>query len=79
MKLVYVVAVTAIDTSGIDTIYELGKIVQKKSMRLAMVNPVGTVIEKLHKSKTVDCLSSTNGLYISIGEAILDITTYWKV
>ncbi|KAK9706046.1 hypothetical protein RND81_07G101200 [Saponaria officinalis] len=71
-------AVTAIDTSGIDTLYELGKIIRKKSLQVALVNPVGSVIEKLHKSKVLDSISSSNGLYMSISEAILDISTLWK-
>ncbi|KAL9242376.1 hypothetical protein vseg_016383 [Gypsophila vaccaria] len=71
-------AVTAIDTSGIDTLYELGKIIQKKSLQVALVNPVGSVIEKLHKSKVLDSITSSNGLYMSTSEAILDITTSWK-
>lgn len=71
-------AVTAIDTSGIDTIYELGKTLQKRSLQLALVNPVGSVTEKLHKSKALDLFSSNKGLYMSVGEAILDITAAWK-
>ncbi|KAH9613611.1 hypothetical protein KSS87_008849 [Heliosperma pusillum] len=71
-------AVTAIDTSGLDTLYELGKITRKRSFQLALVNPVGSVIEKLHKSKVLDSFSASNGVYMSIGEAILDITTSWK-
>ncbi|KAL9242375.1 hypothetical protein vseg_016382 [Gypsophila vaccaria] len=67
-------AVTAIDTSGIVTICELAKIAQNKSLQLALVNPVASVVEKLDKSKALDQFSSTNGLYLTIGEAILDIT-----
>lgn len=72
-------AVTAIDTSGIDTINELGKSIQKRSLELALVNPVGSVMEKLHKSKVLDLFGSNNGVYMSVGEAILDMTTSKKV
>ncbi|XP_057545613.1 probable sulfate transporter 3.4 [Amaranthus tricolor] len=71
-------AVTAIDTSGIDAIFELGKRIQKKSLQLALVNPVGSVMEKLHKSKVVDIFGSDNGVYMSVGEAILDMSASRK-
>lgn len=70
---------TAIDTSGIDTIQELGKIIQKRSLQVALVNPVGSVMEKLHKSKVLELFGSNNGVYMSVGEAILDLTTSRKV
>lgn len=72
-------AVTAIDTTGIDTIRELVKSIQKRSLQLALVNPVGSVMEKLHKSKVLDLFGSNNGVYMSAGEAILDMTTARKV
>ncbi|XP_021741553.1 probable sulfate transporter 3.4 [Chenopodium quinoa] len=72
-------AVTAIDTSGIDTIQELGKIIQKRSLQLTLVNPVGSVMEKLHKSKVLELFGSNNGVYMSVGEAILDLTASRKV
>ncbi|KAK9706045.1 hypothetical protein RND81_07G101100 [Saponaria officinalis] len=71
-------AVTAIDTSGIVTICELAKIIRTKSVQLALVNPVASVVEKLNKSKALDQFSSNNGLYMTIGEAILDIKASWK-
>ncbi|XP_021723677.1 probable sulfate transporter 3.4 [Chenopodium quinoa] len=72
-------AVTAIDTSGIDTIQELGKIIRKRSLQLTLVNPVGSVMEKLHKSKVLELFGSNNGVYMSVGEAILDLTASRKV
>lgn len=72
-------AATAIDTSGIETIYELGKALQKRSLQLVLVNPVGSVTEKLHKSEALDLFNSDyKGLYMTVGEAILDITASWK-
>lgn len=70
-------AVTAIDTSGIDTIRELNNALNKRSLQLVLVNPVGDVIEKLHNSKVLDVFRS-NGLYLTVGEAIADISTTWK-
>lgn len=43
------------------------------------MNPVGSVMEKLHKSKVLDLFGSNNGVYMSVGEAILDMTTSKKV
>ncbi|XP_059637929.1 probable sulfate transporter 3.4 [Cornus florida] len=70
-------AVTAIDTSGIDSIYELNKTLDKRSLQLVLVNPVGDVMEKLHSSKVIDLFNS-NGLYLTVGEAIADISSSWK-
>ncbi|KAF8400769.1 hypothetical protein HHK36_014069 [Tetracentron sinense] len=70
-------AVTAIDTSGIDTISELRKTLAKRSLQLVLVNPVGNVMEKLHRSKILESFRS-NGLYLTVGEAIADISSLWK-
>ncbi|XAR53313.1 hypothetical protein NMG60_11021832 [Bertholletia excelsa] len=70
-------AVTAIDTSGIDTIYELNKALDKRSIQLVLVNPVGDVMEKLNNSKILD-LFRLNGLYLTVGEAVADISSSWK-
>ncbi|KAL2929252.1 putative sulfate transporter 3.4 [Bienertia sinuspersici] len=58
------------DTSGIDTVSELGKSIQKRSIQVVLVNPVGSVMEKLHKSKALELFGSNNGVYMSVGEAI---------
>ncbi|KAF8389000.1 hypothetical protein HHK36_025685 [Tetracentron sinense] len=70
-------AVTAIDTSGIDAIHELRKTLIKRSLQLVLVNPVGSVMEKLHQSKILESFGS-NGLYLTVGEAIADISSLWK-
>ncbi|KAH9800530.1 putative sulfate transporter 3.4 [Citrus sinensis] len=70
-------AVTAIDTSGIDAISELKKNMDKRSLQLALVNLVGTVMEKLHQSKTLDSFRS-KGLYLTVGEAVDDLSSSWK-
>ncbi|XP_038710089.1 probable sulfate transporter 3.4 isoform X2 [Tripterygium wilfordii] len=66
--------VTAIDTSGIDAISELQRRLSRRSLKLVLVNPVGTVTEKLHHSKILDLFQS-NGLYLTVGEAVGDISS----
>ncbi|XP_022891378.1 probable sulfate transporter 3.4 [Olea europaea var. sylvestris] len=70
-------AVTAIDTSGIDTISELRKMLEKRSLKLVLVNPIGSVMEKLHQSNILDSFKS-EGLYLTVGEAVADISSSWK-
>ncbi|KAF7814295.1 putative sulfate transporter 3.4 [Senna tora] len=70
-------AVTAIDTSGIDTLCELRKTLEKRSFQLVLTNPVGNVMEKLHQSKILDSFGM-KGLYLTVGEAVADISMSWK-
>ncbi|XP_057504848.1 probable sulfate transporter 3.4 [Actinidia eriantha] len=70
-------AVTAIDTSGIDTIRELRKMLEKRSLQFVLANPVGTVTEKLQQSNVLESFG-LNGLYLTVGEAVADISSPWK-
>ncbi|XP_050383783.1 probable sulfate transporter 3.4 [Argentina anserina] len=70
-------AVTAIDTSGIDTLSELRKMLEKRLLQLVLANPVGSVMEKLQQSKTLESFGS-NGVYLTVGEAVADISSLWK-
>ncbi|KAF5726896.1 hypothetical protein HS088_TW22G00581 [Tripterygium wilfordii] len=70
-------AVTAIDTSGIEMVCELQKMMSKRSLQIVLANPAGSVMEKLQKSKILESFES-NGLYITVGEAVADITSSWK-
>ncbi|KAG6665300.1 probable sulfate transporter 3.4 [Carya illinoinensis] len=70
-------AVTAIDTSGIDTICEIRKMLEQKSLKLVLANPVGSVTEKLDKSEILETFR-LNGLYLSVGEAVAYISSLWK-
>ncbi|KAH7866853.1 hypothetical protein Vadar_025826 [Vaccinium darrowii] len=70
-------AVTAIDTSGIDTICELRKMLEKRSLQFVLANPVGNVMEKLHQSNALESFG-LNGLYLTVGEAVADISSPWK-
>ncbi|XP_073140184.1 probable sulfate transporter 3.4 [Henckelia pumila] len=70
-------AVTAIDTSGIDMINELQKMLDKRSLKLVLANPVGSVVEKLHQSNVLTSFEM-EGLYLTVGEAVVDISSSWK-
>ncbi|KAL5574673.1 hypothetical protein UlMin_018098 [Ulmus minor] len=70
-------AVTAIDTSGIDTICELRKMLDKRSLELVLANPGGTVMEKLQESKVLESFG-VSGVYLSVGEAVADISSLYK-
>ncbi|CAN6886457.1 unnamed protein product [Brassica oleracea] len=70
-------AVSSIDTSGIEAVFELRRRLEKQSLQLVLVNPVGSVMEKLHKSKIIESLG-LSGLYLTVGEAVSDLSSTWK-
>ncbi|XP_020535238.1 probable sulfate transporter 3.4 isoform X2 [Jatropha curcas] len=70
-------AVTAIDTTGIELLSELRKMLEKRSLQLVLANPVGSVIEKLQKSGKLDSFG-LNGVYLTVGEAVDDLSALWK-
>ncbi|KAJ6711603.1 SLC26A/SULP TRANSPORTER-RELATED [Salix purpurea] len=70
-------AVTAIDTSGIDFLCGLRKMLEERSLQLVLANPVGSVMEKLHQSEMLDSFG-LNGIYLAVGEAVADISALWK-
>ncbi|KAJ3683617.1 hypothetical protein LUZ60_013844 [Juncus effusus] len=62
-------AVTAIDTCGLDTLMELKKILNKRSLELVLANPILNVTEKLYKSEAWENFGSDN-LYMTVAEAV---------
>ncbi|XP_043702589.1 probable sulfate transporter 3.4 [Telopea speciosissima] len=66
-------AVTAIDTSGIEAISELKKMLEKRSIKLVLANPVIEVMEKLHRSTILESFGM-DGLYLTVGEAVAAIS-----
>ncbi|CAI9095592.1 OLC1v1031580C1 [Oldenlandia corymbosa var. corymbosa] len=70
-------AVTAIDTSGIDMVCELRKALEKRSLKLVLINPVSSVMEKLQHSKILEGFG-LEGLYLTVGEAVAEISSSWK-
>ncbi|KAE9467817.1 hypothetical protein C3L33_00282, partial [Rhododendron williamsianum] len=51
---------------------------QERILRwFVLANPVGNVMEKLHQSNALESFG-LNGLYLSVGEAVADISSPWK-
>ncbi|KAJ0929414.1 putative SLC26A/SulP transporter, STAS domain superfamily [Helianthus annuus] len=46
-------------------------------LSLVLANPTGSVMEKLHRSNSLEAFGS-NGLYLTVGEAVADIKLSWK-
>lgn len=46
-------------------------------IQLVLANPVGSVMEKLQKSEVLESFG-LNGLYLTVGEAVADISSLWK-
>jgi len=46
-------------------------------VQLVLTNPVGNVMEKLHQSNILDSFG-LKGVYLSVGEAVADISSSWK-
>nr|GEW85537.1 probable sulfate transporter 3.4 [Tanacetum cinerariifolium] len=70
-------AVTGIDTSGLGMVKELKKILEKRSLQLVLSNPGGIVMEKLHQSNILE-LFGLDGVYLTVDEAVADISSAWK-
>ncbi|KAL3633030.1 putative sulfate transporter 3.4 [Castilleja foliolosa] len=70
-------SVTAIDTSGLDTISEIRKVLERRSLKLVLANPVASVMEKLHQSNILESFG-LEGVYLTVGEAVDDISSSWK-
>ncbi|CAN0858541.1 Probable sulfate transporter 3.4 [Linum grandiflorum] len=70
-------AVTAIDTSGIEFVTELRKTLEKRSLQLVLANPVGSVMEKLHQAQVLE-MFGINGMYLTVADAVSDISSLWK-
>ncbi|XP_009408945.2 probable sulfate transporter 3.4 [Musa acuminata AAA Group] len=62
-------AVTAIDISGLETLAELKKTLDKRSIDLVLANPVLEVAQKLSQLGTWDLFGSER-IYMTVGEAI---------
>ncbi|WOH13313.1 hypothetical protein DCAR_0832822 [Daucus carota subsp. sativus] len=63
-------AVSAIDTSGTSFFKDLKRVLDKKSLELILVNPIGEVMEKLQRSDDTRDLVKPNSLFLTVGEAV---------
>ncbi|XP_066377959.1 probable sulfate transporter 3.4 [Miscanthus floridulus] len=62
-------AVTAIDTSGLDALSELKKVLDKRHIELVLANPLGSVAESIFNSAVGETFGSDR-LFFSVGEAV---------
>ncbi|GAV90747.1 Sulfate_transp domain-containing protein/STAS domain-containing protein/Sulfate_tra_GLY domain-containing protein [Cephalotus follicularis] len=81
-KLSYVIlemsAISAIDTSGVVFVKDLRKAMEKKGVKLVLVNPLGEVMEKLQRSDEAGDLMKPDSLYLSVGEAVASLSSERK-
>ncbi|KAL8105844.1 putative sulfate transporter 3.3 [Apium graveolens] len=63
-------AVSAIDTSGVSFFKDLRRVLDKKSLELILVNPIGEVMEKLQRSDDTSDLMKPDYLFLTVGEAV---------
>ncbi|XP_043719583.1 sulfate transporter 1.3-like [Telopea speciosissima] len=61
--------VVDIDTSGIHSMEELNRSLQKKKVNLVMANPGPKVMEKLHTSKFTDLIGDEN-IFLTVKDAV---------
>ncbi|CAN6172454.1 unnamed protein product [Urochloa humidicola] len=62
-------AVAAIDTSGLDALSELKKVLDKRHIKLVLANPVGSVVERMFNSAVGETFGSDR-LFFSVAEAV---------
>ncbi|XP_039806311.1 probable sulfate transporter 3.4 [Panicum virgatum] len=62
-------AVAAIDTSGLDALSELKKVLEKRNIELVLANPVGSVAERMFNSAVGELFGSER-LFFSVAEAV---------
>ncbi|KAJ4835634.1 hypothetical protein Tsubulata_023347 [Turnera subulata] len=70
-------AVTNIDTTGVDALRDLRHRLDGRSLQLVLVNPLALVVEKLDETGLLESFKH-NGLYLTVGEAVIDISSSWK-
>lgn len=62
-------AVGNIDTSGISMLNEVKKIIDRRGLKLVMVNPGAEVMKKLNKSKFLETIGQ-EWMFLTVGEAV---------
>ncbi|XP_075082927.1 putative sulfate transporter 3.3 isoform X2 [Nicotiana tabacum] len=71
-------AVSAIDTSGISLFKDLRMVLEKKSLELVLVNPIGEVLEKLQRADDTKDMMGPDCLFLTVGEAVASLSTTIK-
>ena len=62
-------AVTAIDTSGLDALAEMKRVLDKRGIDLVLANPVGSVTERMYNSVVGETFGSDR-IFFSVAEAV---------
>lgn len=60
---------TAIDTSGLDALAEMKRVLDKRGIDLVLANPVGSVTERMYNSVVGDTFGSDR-IFFSVAEAV---------
>uniref|UniRef100_A0A5B7CBV3 Putative sulfate transporter 3.3 n=1 Tax=Davidia involucrata TaxID=16924 RepID=A0A5B7CBV3_DAVIN len=71
-------AVSATDTSGVSLFKDLRKALEKKGVELALVNPLGEVMEKLQRADEAGDLTRPDCLFLTVGEAVASLMSTVK-
>ncbi|KAA8532568.1 hypothetical protein F0562_032616 [Nyssa sinensis] len=71
-------AVSAIDTSGVSLFRDLGKALEKKGVELALVNPLGEVMEKLQRADEDHEFTRPDCLFLTVGDAVASLMSTVK-
>uniref|UniRef100_M4EXD2 STAS domain-containing protein n=1 Tax=Brassica campestris TaxID=3711 RepID=M4EXD2_BRACM len=59
-----------IDTSGISMMEEIKKIMDRRKLKLVLVNPKGEVVKKLTRSKFIGDNLDKEWMFMTVGEAV---------
>ncbi|XXG63355.1 hypothetical protein AAC387_Pa05g1566 [Persea americana] len=70
--------ISAIDTSGISLLTDLKSMTKKQGLELALVNPVGGVLEKLQRANQADNFLGAGNIYLTIEEAVISLSSKQK-
>ncbi|KAL8530523.1 hypothetical protein ACS0TY_007529 [Phlomoides rotata] len=62
-------AVGNIDTSGISMLDEVKKIIERRGLKLGLVNPSAEVMKKMNKSKLLETIGQ-EWMFLTVGEAV---------
>ncbi|WJZ80497.1 hypothetical protein VitviT2T_000413 [Vitis vinifera] len=71
-------AVSTIDTSGVSIFSDLKKALEKKGLEMALVNPVGEVMEKLQRWDEGRDILRPDSVYLTVGEAVASLSSAVK-
>ncbi|KAK4484160.1 hypothetical protein RD792_011381 [Penstemon davidsonii] len=71
-------AVSGLDTNGVSFFKDLRMALEKKNLKLVLVNPLGEVIEKLQRADDSKELARPDCLFLTVGEAVASLLSTVK-